>query len=57
MKSSDRITENIETLRERLLNLIKTKEDLLDPEIVKASTLLDRALDEYYCFITDRYRG
>lgn len=47
MKSVDRIKEDIESLREKLFRLIQSKENLLDPEVIKASILLDNALDEY----------
>jgi hypothetical protein len=54
MKSLDNILGNIEELRSKLLRLIQVKEDLLDPEVVKASKLLDRALDEYYRTLAGR---
>lgn len=56
MRSSDKIMENIENLREKLLRLIQVKEDLVDPEIIRASKMLDTALDEYYSLFAGKYR-
>jgi iron-sulfur cluster repair protein YtfE (RIC family) len=56
MKSVDKIKENIENLREKLMGLIQSKESLVDPEIVKASKLLDNALNEYHSNLISGYR-
>jgi hypothetical protein len=56
MKSVDRIKEDIESLREKLFRLIQSKENLLDPEVIKASILLDSALDEYNNSMINSYR-
>jgi hypothetical protein len=56
MKSVDRIKEDIESLREKLLRLIQSKENLVDPEIIKASILLDDALNDYNNFIISSLR-
>ena len=47
MKSVDKIMEDIETLREKLMELIQANESLIDSEVLKASELLDDALVEY----------
>jgi hypothetical protein len=56
MKSVDKIRENIESLREKLRGLIQSKESLVDPEIVKASKLLDNALNEYNSNVNSSFR-
>lgn len=56
MKGVDKIKENIERLRERLMGLIQSKESLVDPEIVKASKLLDNALNEYNSNLISSFR-
>ncbi|MDF2531577.1 MAG: Spo0E like sporulation regulatory protein [Clostridia bacterium] len=56
MKSVDRIKEDIESLREKLLRLIQSKENLADPEVIKASILLDNALNDYNNFIISSLR-
>jgi hypothetical protein len=56
MKSVDKVKENIENLRERLVGLIQSNDSLVDPEIVKASTLLDYALNEYNSNVISGYR-
>lgn len=45
------IQDNIERLRDKLTYLIQTREELSDSEILKASVMLDKALNEY-----DRFR-
>lgn len=55
MKSMDKLREDIERLREKLTALIQTKEDLLDPDIIQTSEMLDKALDEYNSFIFGSY--
>lgn len=47
MADMNTILSNIETLREKLLSLLRTKNELLDPEVLKASTLLDNAINDY----------
>jgi len=42
------VMENIESLRKNLEDLIQAKADLLDPEVHKASIMLDNALNNYY---------
>ena len=41
------IIDDIEILRAKLSNLIQTKNDLLDPEVLEASKLLDNAINDY----------
>ena len=41
------ILEDIEILRDKLSSLIQTKEELLDAEVLRASIMLDKALNEY----------
>lgn len=55
MKSLEKITERIERLRERLTDLIQLKEDLIDPEVVRVSKLLDKELNEYNDVVFDRF--
>lgn len=45
---------DIESLRDKLSNLIQTKDELLDIEILKASVLLDKALNDYDCLRLER---
>ncbi len=47
MPDEDRIKEDIEKLRDRMDNLIQKKNNLLDMEVLKASMLLDDALNKY----------
>jgi len=47
MSGKEKMTAEIEVLREVLASLIRNKEDLLDPEILWASKQLDIALNEY----------
>lgn len=48
MSSREKMTAEIEILREALTSLIKNKENLLDPEVLWASRQLDIALNEYH---------
>lgn len=41
------IMDDIEILRDKLSGLILTKGELLDPDVINASVLLDNALNEY----------
>lgn len=41
------IQDNIERLRDKLTYLIQTREELSNSEILKASVMLDKALNEY----------
>ncbi len=47
MSNKDKMTAEIEILRETLTSLIKNKESLLDPEVLWASRQLDIALNKY----------
>ncbi len=44
------IMDEIEVLRERLSSLIESRGELLDPEVLMASVLLDNALNDYNKF-------
>lgn len=48
MDEFKKLKKVIDELRKDLYDLIEQKSDLLDPEVVFASELLDSALDEYY---------
>lgn len=39
--------DDIEILRDKLSSLIQAKGELLDPEVIQASILLDNALNDY----------
>lgn len=45
MADTNIIMDDIEILRDKLSSLIQTKGDLLDPEVLTASILLDDALN------------
>lgn len=48
MEENDVIIRNkIYELRKILQNMIECKDDLLDPDIIKVSSLLDEILNEY----------
>lgn len=47
MKDDNIILYNIEILRDKLSNVIKTKDELVDVEILRISVQLDEALNEY----------
>ena len=53
MIRDEKIAQDIEALRERLMSLIKLKDNLLDPDVVKASKQLDHVLNEYNKVIFD----
>ncbi|SHH56653.1 aspartyl-phosphate phosphatase Spo0E family protein [Sporanaerobacter acetigenes] len=42
------IAEQIEKIRKDMNELLKEKSDLLDPEVVAVSQMLDSVLNEYY---------
>lgn len=44
----------IQNLREKLTELITQKENLLDPQVIKASKMLDSILNEYSEIIDDK---
>lgn len=48
MKDDNIILYDIEVLRDKLSNVIKTKDELVDVEILRVSVQLDEALNEYY---------
>lgn len=47
MDKTQKMNEKIMELRQELQELIKEKDDLLDPGVVVASQELDKALNEY----------
>jgi hypothetical protein len=47
MADKNMILVEIEVLRDRLSSLIQAKGELLDPEVIEASILLDEALNAY----------
>ncbi len=47
MADINMVLYDIELLRDKLSSVLQTKDQLLDPEILKASTMLDKALNEY----------
>lgn len=51
MANKDKLMNKIETLRQNLLSLIQVKGELLDPEVIQASILLDNALNAYNMLI------
>ncbi|MCD2346189.1 aspartyl-phosphate phosphatase Spo0E family protein [Clostridium guangxiense] len=44
----------IQNLREKLTELIMQKENLLDPQVIAASKMLDSILNEYSEIISDK---
>lgn len=44
----------IQKLREKLTELIEQKENLLNPEVIAASKILDSSLNEYSEIISDK---
>ncbi|KAJ49826.1 hypothetical protein BD780_001958 [Clostridium tetanomorphum] len=48
MDEFKRLKQIIDELRKDMYDLIEKKSDLLDPEVVLASQMLDVVLDEYY---------
>lgn len=51
MADMDMLLNEIESLRDNLSSLIQAKGDLLDPEVIQASILLDNALNAYNMLI------
>lgn len=47
MDSINKIDKQIYEMEQNLLNIIKEKVDLFDPEVIVASQQLDSILDEY----------
>jgi archaellum component FlaC len=47
MADIDVIKDDIEILRDKLMSLIRSKDDLLNPEVLEASMLLDNAINDY----------
>ncbi|WP_315118108.1 aspartyl-phosphate phosphatase Spo0E family protein [uncultured Clostridium sp.] len=43
-----KLMKKIDALRKYMYELIEEKSDLVDPEVVEASQMLDSALYEYY---------
>lgn len=48
------IEVEIQKLREKLTELIEQKENLLNPEVIAASKILDSSLNEYSQIISDK---
>lgn len=47
MPKINEVAKKIEVMRARMHNLIEQKENLIDPEIVKVSKMIDSLLNEY----------
>lgn len=56
MCETKNITEKIEEVRNKMNDLIKEKGDLLDPEVIIASQMLDSVLNEYNYILKKRNR-
>ncbi|HHY05189.1 MAG TPA: aspartyl-phosphate phosphatase Spo0E family protein [Thermoanaerobacterales bacterium] len=56
MCETKNITEKIEEVRNKMNDLIKEKGDLLDPEVIIASQMLDAVLNEYNYILKKRNR-
>jgi stage 0 sporulation regulatory protein len=56
MCETKNITEKIEEVRKKMNDLIKEKGDLLDPEVIIASQMLDSVLNEYNYILKKRNR-
>ncbi|MCD3233919.1 aspartyl-phosphate phosphatase Spo0E family protein [Clostridium botulinum] len=54
MSEVDEIIEKIEEMRKYLNDLINEKENLLDEEIIWASQTLDRILNDYNNFLSEK---
>ena len=48
MSEMKEIMEQVEKVREEMHKMLKEKGDLLDPEVIAASQMLDSVLNEYY---------
>ncbi|SKC70801.1 Spo0E family sporulation regulatory protein-aspartic acid phosphatase [Maledivibacter halophilus] len=47
MDKKERVLKDIDLLRDKLTDLIKIKEELIDEEVVRTSKLLDILLNHY----------
>jgi len=47
MADIDVTKDDIEIIRDKLMSLIQSKDDLLNPEVLEASMLLDKAINDY----------
>ena len=55
MSEIEKLLKDIEKLKKKLELLIETKDsNLLDPDIIKASQSLDKAIAKYLQFIQDK---
>ncbi|ADK15895.1 MULTISPECIES: aspartyl-phosphate phosphatase Spo0E family protein [Clostridium] len=54
MSEIERILQKITELRKELENLIEQKKNLLDPEVIVASQMLDSILNEYNKIIKNK---
>ncbi|MCD3351691.1 aspartyl-phosphate phosphatase Spo0E family protein [Clostridium botulinum] len=54
MSEVDEIIEKIEEMRKYLNDLINEKENLLDEEIIWASQTLDKILNDYNNFLSEK---
>ncbi|MBV4424556.1 aspartyl-phosphate phosphatase Spo0E family protein [Clostridium tyrobutyricum] len=54
MSKIEKISSDLENLRIKLDILITEKKDLLDPEIIIASQILDSALNQYHKVISEK---
>ena len=54
MKEINELLKKIEELRKEMNDTISTKGDLLDPEIIKISKILDGHLNEYHRLLKDK---
>lgn len=48
MSEIEDVLEQVEKVREKMNKMLKEKGDLLDPEVIAASQMLDSVLNEYY---------
>lgn len=48
MERKERLARKIEVLRTDLESVIEEKKDFVDPEVIKASQSLDRAIIKHY---------
>lgn len=54
MKELKDLIQKIQDLREHLDKLVVQKRDLLDPEIIAASRLVDKLLNEYQKMVAEK---
>lgn len=54
MAEIEEVVAEIEDLRKRLNELIKEKKDLLDPQVIVASQMLDAILNEYNKVVSEK---